>query len=162
MPDCVFEDQSFSFRRIQIIRIFDPLKIHLLLRIPPIQAWCQGRFIYLHPSDPPPHAAMIFLVVPILSFLSPSPLPRPPVSRPRMGLTYSSDPARLMQTPCLSASCAVLRPASLASIANSNSVSTIFISAPTAAPSIVAFALTLTTPTVIGPTLTPPPNSPPR
>src|SRR5207253_4987423 len=115
----------------------------------------------------PPHAAMTFLVVPIPCFLSTSPpRPQPPASRPLMRLTYSSAHRYLIlcltQSPCLSVPCAVSHPASLASIANSNSVPTISISVPTVATSIVVLALTLTTPMVIGPTLTPASNSPPR
>ena len=168
MEDRAFGDQSLSFWRIQATRVSGPPKIDLLFRIPPthfVPAARPGPFIFLYPSSgPPPHAAMIF---PTLCFLSAAPSPpRPPPSHPRMGLTYSSAhryPAlRLTQPPCLSVPCAVSRPASLASIANSNSASTISMPAPTAATSIVVLALTLTTPMVIGPTLIPPSNSPPR
>ena len=172
MEDCVFEDQSFSFWRIQIAKILDPPEFHLLLRIPPthfVPARRPGPFIYLYPSsDPPPHAAMTFLAVSILCFLSTTspPRPQPPASRPLMRLTYSSAHRYLIlcltQSPCLSVPCAVSHPASLASIANSNSVPTISISVPTVATSIVVLALTLTAPMVIGPTLTPASSSPPH
>src|SRR5205823_6368610 len=159
MKDCVFENQSFSFWRIQIAKILDPPEFHLLLRIPPthfVPTLRPGPFIYLYPSsDPPPHAAMTFLVVPFFCFLSAtSPRLQPLASHPLMRVTYSSAHRYLIlcltQSPCLSAPCAVSHLASLASIANSNSVPTISISVPTAATSIVVLALTLTTPMVIG------------
>ncbi|HEX3092193.1 MAG TPA: hypothetical protein VHW72_06200, partial [Candidatus Angelobacter sp.] len=76
--------------------------------------------------------------------------------------THLCPTIHLTQSLCLSVPCAASCPASLVSIANSNSVSTISMPAPTAATNIVVLALTLTTPMVIGPTLTPPPNSPPH
>jgi len=92
MEDCVFEDQSFSFWRIQTARIFGRPEIHLLLRIPPTY-FVPARtvlFIYLYSSSgASPHAAMIF-VVPTLYFLSATlPLPHSPTARPLVGLTHS-------------------------------------------------------------------------
>jgi hypothetical protein len=93
MEDCVFKDQSFSFWRIQITRIFGPPEIDLLLRIPPthfVQVARPGPFIYRYPSGPPPHVAMIFVASMLCFRPAALSLPRRPASRPLMGLTYSS------------------------------------------------------------------------
>ncbi|HEY2114445.1 MAG TPA: hypothetical protein VGJ51_05120 [Candidatus Angelobacter sp.] len=75
-----------------------------------------------------------------------------------MRLTYSSAHRYLTRRPtqslCLSVPFAASRPASLVSIAKSNSAPTIFIPALTVATSIAVIALTLTTPMVTGLILT--------
>ena len=166
VENCVLQGQSFSFWRIQIARVLGPPEIHLLLRIPAayfVSAQRPSLLVSVYSSSHAP-ARVAMIISRTLCF---PPVPsRPLASRPPTRLACSSahlfPTRRMTQSRFLSVPCAILSPANLASIANSNSAPTISIPVPTVAISIVATALTLTTPMVTGLILTLHTSSPPH